>query len=195
MSNPVFTTSYMNDAADNFLTSFARLIDPNLAIELGAQQGHSAVNISMGMRVDATFVTYDLFDPQYAQPPHGPTHASMEGVQNNLRRAQPVCDWEVRRGSIEEIIVDYPDGFDLFHLDICNHYENAKPVLEQIAPLVSTAMIIEGGIYNQWQKQCGFKPWHPILDEAWFRKHWKSITIALNDHNAITLATRKRQGD
>ena len=74
MLAPVFTTSYMQYGVNHLITSFVEAVAPKLVVEIGAQQGHSAVLICRGMTVDANFATFDLFSETYSQPPFAQTH-------------------------------------------------------------------------------------------------------------------------
>lgn len=189
----MFTTSYKTEEQRDFITSFVRLINPKTVVEIGTQQGCSAITIGRGLQPESRLVTFDLFEPKYDKPPYSNTHACKQTAIMNIAAADLDCYWQVIQGSHHDVISHVPGlWIDLLHIDICNHYDNIEPILGHLAPFTKEALIIEGGIYNHWQKKHGYRPWHPVLDEAWFRTDWRAVVVPLSDEgNAVTLATRK----
>jgi len=191
----VFTSSYKTPEIQQFITSFAHVIDPTSAIEIGTQQGMSAILIGKGMK-RGTLHTYDLYESQYRGPPYLDTYADRAIVKDNILNAGLSGRVRVHEGSYKEAILEQIDihgvGYsmiDLLHIDICNHYDNLKPMLERLSQFVSKAIILEGGIRNNWHQKYGYKSYTPLLDRL---TEWNYITIPFSDHNAITLMTRRQ---
>lgn len=185
----IFSTSYQPDVCD-FITTFVRVVNPGSVIEIGAQQGRSAVAITKGMTEGSTFDTFDLFEDSYRGPPYLPTHASKVLVKRNLCYADVRCQWGVWQGDHKLALEKVTTPIDFLHLDICNHKENVEPILRDFHKLVMKAMVLEGGIYNRWQKEYNYKPWHLLLKEKWL-EDWSHITLSFNNHNAITIMVKK----
>lgn len=190
----IFTSSYHTPAAQELITSFVRVVDPTSAIEIGTQQGMSAILIGKGM-TRGTLHTYDLYEPQYRGAPYLDTHAEIATSVHNIHKAGLSDRIQVHKGSYEEVLLEQIDihgvGYsmiDLLHIDICNHYDNLKPMLDRLSQFVSKAIILEGGIYNNWQKKHDYKNFRPLLEEM---TEWDFVTIPFNEHNSVTLMTRK----
>ena len=190
-----FSSSYETPGMADLIAMLVRLVDPISVLEIGTQQGGSARIIAEAMTSGGYLTTCDLFEPKYRSPPYGDTHCSKEKAEENLRE----CGY---RTSIKVLTAGYPDlvpklssrTVDMMHIDICNHYDNLKPILFDVIGRsvidVRKMILLEGGIYNKWQKQCGFYSYAPILKESWLC-NWGHATIAFNDHNAITVLWRK----
>ena len=190
-----FTTSYITPASRELIGSFVRLMDPKLTVEIGTQQGSSATLIGCNMGKESSLYTFDLFQDQYANPPYAATHADMSAAITNMNNANLSCEWRLFVGDHTlalDIIKASGLTIDLLHIDICNHYDNVRPVLSALLPYVAKAVILEGGVLNQWQQKHNYKPWHFILEEEWFASYWRSLIIPLsNNHNAVTLCMKK----
>jgi catechol 2,3-dioxygenase-like lactoylglutathione lyase family enzyme len=186
----IFSSSYKSPEVDSFITSFVATISPNKVVEIGAQQGKSTVLIAKGLDKTAEIYTYDLFEKSYDSPPYLDTHADKEIVISNLKTAKVKCGFSVNKARGEEALKQH-DKIDLLHIDICNHYDNLKPLLELAVDKVSKAILLEGGIENSWQKKYGFKPYDSLLQEDWIASKWSYITIPFNEHNAITILTKR----
>lgn len=191
----IFSSSYSLPEAQGLITAFVRAINPKKAVEIGTQQGMSSILIGGAMQYGSQLITYDLFEDKYQGPPHLPTHANKEIAEQNIKKAGVADRVTVKMGSHREAFdneIDiYGVGYtciDLLHVDICNHYDNLKPILELLENFTSKAIILEGGIYNLWQMKHGYKPWAPLLHEVLDR--WQHITVPFNEHNAVTLLTR-----
>lgn len=195
----VFTSSYKDPEVQCLITSFVGSLGVNRAIEIGTQQGMSAILIGEALPKGGKLYTYDLFTDTYKAPPYSPTHASKDIAIKNIEEAGLSSKIEVFTGSYQEAFEDQIDimgaGYspiDLLHVDICNHYENLAPILRKLAFFVDKGIILEGGIENKWQREHGYLPYNPMIFNADFMANWDHITIQLNDHNAVTLCTRKQ---
>jgi catechol 2,3-dioxygenase-like lactoylglutathione lyase family enzyme len=189
----IFSSSYMLKEVDEFITSLVKIANPEVVVEIGAQQGKSTVLMAKALPASATIHTYDLFEKEYEAPPYLDTHANQQTVIDNLTKAKVKCSFNVNKGRGEEALANHND-IDLLHIDICNHYDNLKPLLEIALTKVRKTIILEGGISNNWQKKYGFKPYGPMLDEDWVSKSWSHITIPFNQHNAITIMMKREAG-
>ena len=184
-----FSTSYTSSELGDFITSFVRLINPKKVVEIGCQQGMSSILIGRGLGSSSQIHTYDLFSEVYSNPPYKETHADQMIAWRNIQKANLDCRVDVYKGTGFDAFKKHSE-IDLLHIDICNHYDNLKPLLEIGLSKVKKAIILEGGIFNQWQKKHGFTPYYKIFEEELF-SNWTYITIPENDHNAITILTRK----
>lgn len=189
----IFTTSY-SDQACNLITALVKSVRPTTAIEIGCQQGRSTVAIAAGLESTARLVSADLFEEKYDAPPYLETHASQEKALENLRASNPICEFEIRKQSDAQLASEIRGNVDLLHVDICNWFGNLEPILNRWQEKVNKMILLEGGMRagNSWQRKYGFKPWREILDGGVFFAHWDSCTIPFNDHNALTVMTRKQ---
>lgn len=189
----VLTTSYSWPGATDLIASFTKVLQPKVVVEIGTQQGFSAISICKGLDEDALFYTFDLFEDTYPSPPYASTFASQEKAISNMKAANLSCSWMVQKGSYKEVIQLVPKPIDLLHVDICNHYHNLFPILEELAPHIRKGMILEGGMKpNRWQEKYSFTPWYTILQLNQHSSYWNTIPIPLGkDHNAVTLCVRK----
>lgn len=187
----VFSSSYKSDELRSLIRSFTRAIDPVVAVEIGTQQGSSAINIAKGMKENTCLFTYDLFDEKYASPPYYDTHALKEVAEENIRLQKDIrATVHVKRGSAEDAASEHLQ-IDLLHIDICNCLENMKPILPLFASKVNRGIILEGGIYNNWQKKHNYNNYKPFLSEPVVSDLWNHITVPHDEHYAVTLLTRK----
>lgn len=188
MTEKIFTTSY-NDQACELITSLVQVLAPTEVIEIGSQQGRSSVAIAKGLVIGANFATADLFEPNYSSPPYLSTHADQQKVLENLDAAGLVCNYQVLRTN-GLALAEKIGAVDLLHVDICNHRDNLLPILRAWGPKVKKMILLEGGIYNNWQRKYGFEPYRDSLNEF---NDWSHVTITINEHNAITIMTRHQQ--
>jgi len=94
------TTSYRSLAAQELITGLVRTVNPQRAIEIGTQQGNSALLICKGMKNGTSFSTYDLFQERYGKPPYLETHARKDIAEELLRKAPYInCAWNVFMGN------------------------------------------------------------------------------------------------
>lgn len=190
----IFSTSYKTDESINFLTSFVSLVKPTTVVEIGCQQGRSTIALAKGLSSEAKMFTFDLFEKKYSSPPYGETFANEEIVKHNLIDAQLDQIVSVFQGDHLKALEIIPSTIDMLHVDICNHYDNLRPVLYDILSRIEIkkAILLEGGIFNQWQQKCGFKSYSSLLREQFIALRWNYITIpfaSCSVHNAITICT------
>lgn len=190
-----FSSSYETAGMADLITMLVRQINPVDVLEIGTQQGGSAQIIAEAMTPGGILTTCDLFEPKYRDPPYGDTHCSEKKARENLapyRDKVHIAVLTAGYPSLLRYLHDYT--VDLLHVDICNHYDNLRPILHDIvgnnAIYVRKMIILEGGIHNRWQKECGFDSYAPLLQEPWMYA-WEHATIAFNDHNAITVLWRR----
>ena len=188
------TTSYRSKAAQDLITNLVRVVDPQRAVEIGTQQGHSALLICKGMSKNSTFSTYDLFEDSYQGPPYLQTHANKEIACQYLSEENPNCFWSVFVGdhktALEHLGAENP--IDLLHVDICNHKENLRPILFDMHKKVTNMILLEGGHYNHWHKKYGYKPYTTMLYESWLDE-WNHATLQINETDALTIMTRRSE--
>jgi len=184
------STSYNEDQL-GFITSLVKVIDPKTVFEIGAQQGHSAIALGMGMWSNSKLVTCDRFEEKYPDPPYAATHASMAETIKNLEAAGLQCDWQVTKCPYQEELERFPEGkIDLIHIDICNHFDNIQPILEHIfnKEYRIKLILLEGGVHNHWQKKHGFDCYTEAIEPFWDR----FITIPFDENHAITIVTPEK---
>ena len=153
------------------ITNLVKTVQAKTAIELGTQQGHSAILLAKG---GARVRTYDLFEEKYPKPPHKATHANyMKALENTFK-------YDIHIG-IKDVFKVKPVNCDILHIDICNHKHNVNKLVRNWFPKVSKLIILEGGILNKWQKKYGFKPFIPKM---------KHIILKGENGYAITIITK-----
>lgn len=188
----IFTTSY-DETACELIAALIRAVDPMLVVEIGCQQGKSTTAIARGLRREARLIAVDRFEEKYEAPPYLETHASLEKTRENLASSGVTCQYEVRKQDGLVLADEIEGNIDALHIDVCNHLGNLEPILNRWQEKVGKLILLEGGTRtgNKWQNKYGFKPWREILDSGVYPAHWDSITIPFNDHNALTVMTRK----
>lgn len=191
----VFTSSYVEQCQRDLITNLVACVNPIVALEIGTQQGNSAIAIARGMKSGILY-TCDLFEETYRAEPHGPTHASYAVAVQNIKEA----DLKVL---VEVVIGNHSAGIrsamahgniDLVHIDVCNHLTSVAVILGDLlaANQPARCVLLEGGIHNKWQKACGFDSYRPFLETQEVFSGWTWSTIPFNGHNAITVMTSRR---
>ena len=185
----IFTTSYKDKGLQDIIRGLVGLYQPKIAVDLGTQQGASAILIANAMPDDGHLDTYDLFLDDYCEPPYLPTHADLENTRYNIDALGLRYKINIR---IKDAILSHNDFnyADLLHIDICNHYDNVKPILQNWCTKVGQMIILEGGRHNHWQHQYEFKPFYPILTEPWIELKYHSIIFSKNENEAVTIMMR-----
>jgi hypothetical protein len=191
----VFTSSYYERHQRDFITNLVACINPVVALEIGTQQGNSAIAIAKGMKTGVLY-TCDLFEETYRVEPHGPTHANHAAAVQNLREAGLKIPVEVVIGNHNtgmRAAMAHGD-IDLVHIDVCNHLTSVAVILGDLlaAKQPTKCVILEGGIYNKWQKSGGFDSYRSFLETPEVSSGWTWSTIPFNSHNAITVMTSRR---
>jgi catechol 2,3-dioxygenase-like lactoylglutathione lyase family enzyme/flavodoxin len=187
----IFSTSYRDEIFEGLLTTFIRIVNPKTVVELGVQQGKSAIQIAKGLGKDSKLYAYDLFQEKYSLPPYSQTHANFEETLRNLSNTY-VND---------KVVVLFYDAFqthllhdkvDVLHIDLCNHYDNVKKILELWSDKVTKMILIEGGYENHWHRKYGFKAFTPVLDESFIKDNYHvNIICSDNKNYALTVLIRK----
>lgn len=196
----VFSTSYSHPGMADLLSSVVRSVRAKTVLEIGAQQGKSAIALGRGLDPDGTVYSYDLFEQKYRIPPHGNTHSDQDVVISNFEQARKVLDvcgnLVSRVGSYPHALADLADEeIDVLHVDICNHLDSLKPVLDSLLPVTKYAVLLEGGRENSWQKENGFKSFAPLLETPEIERDWESFVIPFTNNNAITVMLRRGLGE
>lgn len=184
----LLSTSYRGADFFSVFRSLTNFYEAESAIEIGVQQGGSAIAIGQGMK-KGTLYLYDKFADAYDYFPHGPTHADMVKLEENMTNANLLCDIKIEKSDAYDVYKLH-DSIDIIHLDIGNTY----PILQKLLPpwLEKTKYIIflEGGISNKWQRDYGYENYRPLLEEPLIKDNWDHVTIHRNNHNSLTILTR-----
>lgn len=175
----IFTTSYKSEGMEELLTALVKTVGAKTAIEFGTQQGHSAILLAKG---GARVKTYDLFEEKYNAEPFKETHANLLKALKNTEK----YNIQVYQKDVNKV---KPVKCDVLHIDICNHRDNVYPLLENWQSKVKKMIILEGGVYNKWQKKYKFETYLPALDVEIMSK-WHFLTIKGENGYAITILTR-----
>jgi len=187
----VFSTSYHGSGFKDLFTALVKLYSPQTIVELGTQHGRSAIWLAKAMKQGHLY-TYDLFQKRYAYPPHGLTRASLTATKRNIAAANLQDKITIRR---KEALLAYKDfdQVDILHCDFGNFYDTVLLILKQWHNKVNKLIILEGGIYNKWQREFNFRPFAKVLDMKFISKDYDHVTINKNAHYAVTLLVRKEK--
>lgn len=186
----IVSTSYRVEGFDELITAIIKIANPDLVVELGTQQGKSAIAIAKGLCEGQRLFTYDLFEDTYREPPYAPTKADLEQARININQA----------GEANRVTVTLMDAFevhglfsqvDVLHIDLCNYYDNVFKVLEQWYKKVKKLILIEGGVYNYWQRKYQFEPFISILEMDFIKNTYNYCVIRGSNDQAITILTKK----
>ena len=191
----VFSSSYREQCQRDLITNIVACINPSVSLEVGTQQGNSAIAIAKGMKTGVLY-TCDLFEEAYRVGLHGPTHASYAVTVQNVKEAN-------LKIPVEVVIGDHKVGIstamahgniDLVHVDVGNYLVTISAILRDLlaANQPTKCILLEGGIHNKWQKTCGFDSYRPFLETQEVFSGWTWSTIPFNSHNAITVMTSRR---
>lgn len=173
----IFTTSYKTPGLEELLTYLPMSVGAREIVELGTQQGHSAVLLA---KSGAHVETYDSFEEKYFYHPYGETHADMGKAIENVKK----YNIDVFKKNVLKL---ESKKCDVLHIDICNHFGNVLPLLERWERNVSKLILLEGGVYNSWQEKYDFFPYHNSL---WRFKNWNCIVVKGNKQYALTIMSR-----
>lgn len=189
----VVGTSYLDPTLKRAVHNAAWVCNPRATVEFGTQQGSSSLLIAKAMGPGTRFYTYDTFEPNYSEPPYAETRADYDAAIKTLTDAGLRCQWKVLRLRAEDAW-ELHNEVDLLHIDICNHYNNVRPLLLQWVAKVNKLIILEGGVHNQWQKRNDFAPFLPVLNEPEIAANFDYKIIrgsgAYEDH-AVTFLRRR----
>lgn len=183
----VFTTSYKTPEIEEFITALVRLANPQTVVDIGTQQGKSAILLGRGLGEDAKLFSYDLFEEKYTAPPYSNTHSNMTLAKENIDLAGLKCLWSIRKKSGVEAIADF-ESIDVLHIDICNHTDNVKPILDAARSKVKKYILLEGGVPNAWQQKHGYTTFADLLKDY---TEFTFCVFKINEEgNAITVMSR-----
>lgn len=144
------TTSYKSKGMEELITALAKSVGARKIVELGTQQGHSAILLA---KSGASVTTYDLFEEIYSEPPFKETHADYEkAIKNTIK-----YNISIRRKNAVNV---KPVKCDVLHIDICNHAGNVSDLVDKWYGKAKL-ILLEGGVLNKWQKKYKFKPYIP----------------------------------
>jgi hypothetical protein len=187
----MFTTSYLENGFKDIMQGLVKLYNPKTIVELGTQQGASAVVIGEAMSKDSKLFTFDLFKEKYDKPPYCETKADFLTACDNVGSIKPKKHIEVFGDDAYSAIGYFQSTIDMLHLDLCNYYDNVKPILAQWKDKVEKLIVLEGGTHNSWQKNYGFKPFFPMLDEPWLANFYDHVVLTNGSDYAMTVMVRK----
>jgi hypothetical protein len=183
------TSKYEENGFADILRGLVRVYDPGMVVELGTQQGASAIILAQAM-THGQLWTFDSYLTEYDKPPYARTLASFAATKFNIKQA----------GLESRINVCYGDAYiahlefeevDILHIDLCNHYDNLSVILPHWRYRVRQAIILEGGGYNKWQREHNFKPFYPLLQRHYVTDFFTPIVIKKNEDYALTILVRK----
>lgn len=188
------STSYETQGMSEALYSLVFGCDPVISVELGAQKGRSAVIIASAMRRESRLYVYDTFEDRYSLPPFGLTHARQSAVEAELAAARTKgfvgCSTFVRREDAAKAFQNHV-GIDFLHIDICNHYDNLKPILLEWHKKVRKVILLCGGDSDAWLDGETFRAFSPMLSEEPISELWDASSIQFCPGREITLLRRK----
>lgn len=176
----MFTTSYKSVGMEELITALVKTTKAKLTVEFGTQQGHSAILLARGSK---KVITFDLFEEKYLNAPYKETHAEMLTALQNVKG----FNVEIRVENVNKV---KPFACDVLHIDICNHKDNVYPLLKKWQGKVKKMILLEGGVYNKWQKKYNFKPFIPALFGDIF-VDWDYTTVKGDNGYALTILTRR----
>ena len=188
----MFGTSYQEYRLKETLRAVVWASNPRVAIEFGTQQGYSASLIAGAMQRNSWFYTYDTFEKSYKVTPFMDTHANYDMAVSNLEAANLSCGWKILKESADNAKYNHAD-VDLLHIDIDNHYDNLAPILKDWVFRVNKMIVLEGGVYNSWQRKHHLKYFVPFLKKPLIARNFEWITIVgeRNKDHAITILRKK----
>ncbi len=185
----MITTSYVGAGFKELITGLVKIYDPQTIVELGTQQGASAILIAKAMGKGHLY-TYDTFKENYPQPPFAKTKADLNATKKNITAHQLEDKITIHQ---KDAFLAYEDfkNVDLLHIDLCNYYDNVYQVLLKWHKKVNKLILLEGGILNKWQQKLGFRPFNEVLDLSIIKNNYNKVTIQKDNMYAITMLVRK----
>lgn len=187
----IFSTSYHGSGFKELFTALVKLYNPETIVDLGTQQGRSAIWMAKAMK-NGHLYTYDTFQKRYSYPPHGKTWSSFSSTKINIANAKLTDKITIRRKNALQAYKDF-DKVDILHSDFGNFYDTVLTILKQWHNKVNKLIILEGGIYNKWQRESNFKPFAKVLDMKFVAKDYDHVVINKDDHYSVTLLVRKEK--
>lgn len=185
----ITTSKYEENGFADIISGLVKVYNPKVVIELGTQQGASAVIIGKALK-DGLVYTYDLFGSNYKQSPYLETHADLAATQDNIAKNNLTDKIIVLPLDATEVAERW-DKVDMLHIDLCNHYDNVRPLLHQWYKKVKQLIILEGGGFNKWQKANAFIPFSFALHDRCIYDYYNYVTIIKNEDYALTILIRR----
>ena len=186
----ILSTSYKGDGFKEIITGIVKLFNPKIVVELGTQQGSSAILIGQALSDEAKLYTYDLFNETYDKPPYSRTSADLKATQKNILINNLTDKVVVRQRDALRAHKDF-STIDILHVDLCNHLQNVQEVLIHWHDKVNKAIILEGGVFNKWQREKDFAPFNRVLEMEMVKSKYDVLILKKNEDYAITLLIRK----
>lgn len=185
----MISTSYIGSGFKELISGLVKIYDPKTVVELGTQQGASAIIMAKALGKGHLY-TYDLFRKRYTKPPYNLTRASLTETRKNIAANKLESKVTVRRKDALLAQNDF-NKVDMLHVDLCNYYDNVRIVLSKWYKKVKKLIILEGGVYNKWQKEKGFKPFDEILEVPFIKDNYDKVIIKKDGNYALTILIRK----
>lgn len=183
------TSKYEENGFADIISGLVKVYNPKVVVELGTQQGASAIIFGKALK-DGLVYTYDLFGSNYKQSPYSETHADLEATLENIEKNNLTDKIIVTPLDALEVAERW-DKVDILHIDLCNHYDNVRPLLHQWYKKVNQLIILEGGGFNKWQKEHAFIPFSFALQDRCIHDYYNYVTATKNEDYAITILVRK----
>lgn len=187
----VVSTSYCGSDFFSLFVAAVSFYNPKTIVEIGCQQGGSAVALGAVMRSDAKLWLYDKFDSEYDLYPHGSTQSSLSATEENIRRAGLDGRVYVTKLDAYDVWRQHPTGVDIVHIDIGNTLETVSRILPHWLSLARQAILLEGGVHNRWQRENSYSLYTSHLDSALSSTDWRYVVFCRGSHYALTLLTRR----
>jgi hypothetical protein len=184
----ITTSKYEENGFDKIIEGLVQVYNPKIVVELGTQQGASAIIIGKALK-DGKLWTFDLFDEKYPSPPYSDTKADLGQTLLNIKEANMEDKIVVVPFDAMQVYKQFPE-VDILHIDLCNHYHNVEPLLIQWRYKVNRCMILEGGGYNKWQQEHNFQPFYLLLGHHFVTDNYHVSIIKKNEDYALTILTR-----
>lgn len=187
----ITTSRYEENGFADIIRGLVKIYDPKIVVELGTQQGASAIIIGQALNHGQLW-TYDLFLDKYIAPPHLPTHASIDIAKYSVAGQGLSQKVHVCFGEALSVYKEY-DKVDMLHIDICNWYNPIHTLLLQWKDKVNKSIILEGGGYTYWQRKHKFRPYTSLLSKRYITDLYQVTTIKKNEDYALTILIRKEK--
>lgn len=183
----ITTSKYEENGFADIIRGLVKVYDPKIIVELGTQQGASAIILGRHM-TQGKLWTFDTYLDDYDKPPYAHTQASFEAAKHYVHWAGLDHRINVCCGDAYGVHFDFEE-VDILHIDLCNHYDNMSVILPHWRYRVKNCIILEGGGYNKWQREHGFKPFFPLLRRHFVTDNFDVSIIKKNEDYALTILT------
>lgn len=185
----ITTTKYEEHGFADIISGLVKIYSPKVVVELGTQQGASAILIAKAMK-DGHVYTFDSFSSTYEKPPYAETHASIEETIENIKNENLSDKISVMQMDAFKVAREFK-SVDMLHIDLCNYYHNIKRLLPQWLKKVHKIIVMEGGGVNKWQRENGFLPFYPLLNAPEITNFYNKLILKKDADYALTVLIRK----